>query len=127
MNWKPLFFVLAVGCAHAAVPNLTDEGALEACATNPALWHELATHEFQQAVGDQKDSSIARTIISSRSLMADVMGSGPLPDDPKKMLRILEAIYKEDGNSWSDPKARTTAVAVALVFGETKRKWPEDK
>lgn len=127
MNWKPLLFLFTAGITQAALPPLTDEGALNAAASNPAIVHELACQQFQEIMGDDANSDIGRIVQSSRSLMADFLGSGSFLDDPKKALRVLGMLYKEDGNSWTDPKNRTTAVAIALTFGSSKLKWPEDK
>jgi hypothetical protein len=62
---------------------------------------------------------------ASAGLMDDLMFSGPLPDDPARMLRVLFGLWKADRAGFGIAQDRKMAAAVALTFGSSK--WPEDK
>jgi len=53
----------------------------------------------------------------------ELMHSGPLPDDPGKMLSIAASLWQADSAGVGSRHELTTAAAVALTFGQ--KSWPD--
>ncbi len=135
MSPKPFFrlgaasFALVLAVAHAA----DDEASLTAAATDPAKRMDLARAELRRVAGPALDElgtqndgkRFVAELMASPELLGDLMFSGPLPDDPGKMLGVLHDLWKADRAGLSNPHERGTAVAVALTFGQ--KNWPRDK
>jgi hypothetical protein len=110
-----------------------DEASLRAAATAPASRVELARAELRRVAGpaigeiSQKPDGkrFIDELMASPGLLGDLMFSGPLPDEPGKMLWVLFDLWKADRAGLSDPHERGTAAAVALTFGQ--KSWPQDK
>lgn len=127
---------LVAFCAPLVISNLRagdDDASLRAAADDPAKRMELARTELRRVAGpalDELDSKpegkrFVSDLNASHGLLGDLMYSGPLPDEPGRMLWALFDIWKKDRGDFSDPHERSTAAAVALTFG--KKGWPEDK
>lgn len=126
----PLGLVLAL---VAACPAAADEGSLRAAAATPAGRSGLALAELRRVAGpglaalaETPDGKrFATALTGSPALLDELMGSGPLPDDPAKTLRILFDLWTADPAGFANPMDRGTAVAVALTYGDSK--WPADQ
>lgn len=110
-----------------------DDASLKAAAEDPARRTEIARGELRRVAGpalDELDSKpdgkrFISELNASQGLLGDLMFSGPLPEEPGRMLWVLYEIWKADRAGLSDPHERSTAAAVALTFA--KKGWPEDK
>lgn len=110
-----------------------DETSLKAAVDDPAKRMELARAELRRVAGpalaeiDSKPDGkrFVSDLNASQGLLGDLMYSGPLPEEPGRMLWILYGIWQADRADFSNPHERTTASAVALTFA--KKGWPEDK
>jgi len=119
--------------AHAAVPSARDEGGMREEAASAEGRIRLAREELRRVAGpameDMAKQPDGRKFLAeldaSPGLLGDLMFSGPLPDEPGKMLRVLQGVWKEDRPGLARPEDRSTAAAVALTFGQ--KSWPEDK
>ncbi|MCP5533010.1 MAG: hypothetical protein H7A48_07545 [Akkermansiaceae bacterium] len=115
------------------LPAATDEASLRAEADDPAARSALAANELRRVaapvVGEFSRGGETKRFLdelnASPVLLSELMGSGPLPDDPGKMLRVLFELWKHDRAGLADEHERGTAVAVALTFGDSK--WPTEK
>lgn len=90
-----------------------------------------ALKELERAVGDDAWKAWTAELTNQQFLTAikrpdgmldELMHSGPLPDDPAKMLTVAAALWKADPAGMKDCHEMTTAAAVALTFGQ--KSWP---
>lgn len=124
-----LFLLIASPSSRAA----EDEASLNAAAADPVKRIELARAELRRVAGPALDELAANPegkrflgeLNASPGLLGDLMFSGPLPDEPGKMLWVLFDLWKADRAGLSDLHERSTAAAVALTFGQ--KSWPQDK
>lgn len=124
-------FVLA--CLVPVARAADDEGSLRAAAATAQGRMVLAAAELRRVAAPVIDELSASAegkrfiseLMASPGLLGDLMGSGPLPDDPGKMLRVLHDLWKQDRAGLTQAEDRGTAAAVALTFGQSK--WPSDK
>lgn len=127
------FGLIALACLAPVSRAAEDEGGLRAAAATPQGRMELAASELRRVAGPAIDELSAspegkrfiNELMASPGLLGDLMTSGPLPDDPGKMLRVLHDLWKQDRSGLTQPADRGTAAAVALTFGQSK--WPSDK
>jgi hypothetical protein len=125
------YFVAMAAAAAAAVPLPETEAALAVRADDTAVRRQWALAELERVLGPQEWKSLANGPRApffrdlQGPLVEELMFSGPLPDDPAKMIRIAEALWKEDRAGMAGRHERTTAAAVALMYG--RKDWPEDQ
>lgn len=113
---------LALAVAHPAT------AAPEAPAFLPMAQAELrrvAGPELTRLATDPATAPIAEWMVNSPAVLDGLLVSGPLPDDPEKMVRVLADLRRQDPAGLDDPADLGTALAVALTFGQ--KSWPEDK
>lgn len=119
---------LCLHSAHAA----NDEAGLRASVASTDGRTAIARTELRRVAGPALDELASQSegkrfvseLMASPGLLGDLMFSGPLPDDPGKMLHVLHDLWKSDRASLGDPRDRGTAVAVALTFGQ--KSWPAE-
>jgi hypothetical protein len=122
-----VFSCLLVGFAAAQ-----DEGALQSVAAQPTQRIELAKSELKRVAGEKLETlakdprgvKFLAQILGRDEWLQELMFSGPLPDDPAKMLDVLHELWKADPQGIADAHERSTATAVALTFGASK--WPSE-
>lgn len=131
MNPRYLSYLLALAPAVEAVTLPETEAALEIPAENAAVRRDWALAELERVLGPQEWKSLANGPRAAffrelqGPLLDELMFSGPLPEDPAKMLRIAEALWKADRAGIADRHELTTAAAVALMYA--RKDWPEDQ
>ncbi|MEK7952703.1 hypothetical protein [Luteolibacter soli] len=119
----------ATGLAAVSLPE--SEAALEIRAEDPVFRRQWALEELERVLGPKEWKALSNGPRSTffrdmqGALLEELMFSGPLPEDPAKMLRIAEALWKEDRGGMADRNELTTAAAVALMYA--KKDWPEDQ
>ena len=124
-----LALVPAAGFAAVSLPD--SEAALEVRAEDVVVRRQWALTELERVLGPKEWKALANGPRSTffrdmqGTLLEELMFSGPLPEDPAKMLRIAEALWKEDRSGMADRHELTTAAAVALMFAA--KDWPEDQ
>ncbi|WP_193213608.1 hypothetical protein [Luteolibacter marinus] len=133
-TWMLLLAPSLLALAPATARPPVDAGSLAKAADDPAASHAWALAELERALGDKEWKSLStggpraaffRELAKPDGLLDELMFSGPLPDDPAKMIRVAESLWKADARSMADRRELTTAAAVALTFGDGK--WPEDQ
>lgn len=85
----------------------------------------VASPAIEEISQKQDGKRFISELTASAGLLGDLMFSGPLPDEPGKMLWVLFDLWKADRTGLSNAFDRSTAAAVALTFGQSK--WPQDK
>jgi len=119
----------ATGTAALSLPD--SEAALQVNAEDTAVRRQWALAELERALGPKEWKALSNGPRSTffremqGSLLEELMFSGPLPEDPAKMLRIAEALWKEDRSGMANRSELTTAAAVALMYA--RKDWPEDQ
>jgi hypothetical protein len=108
-----------------------NEAALEVAAEDVATRRQWALAELERVLGEREWKNLTNGPRSTffremqGKLLDELMFSGPLPEEPAKMMRIAEALWKEFRGDFSDRRELTTAAAVALMYA--REKWPEDQ
>lgn len=129
---RPLGLVVLL-CLARPLCGAQDEAGLRADAATPEGRMELARGELRRVAAPAIDGLSATSegkrfiteLMASPGLLGDLMFSGPLPDDPGKMLRVLHELWKQDRAGFSQAADRGTAAAVALTYGQ--KSWPDDQ
>jgi hypothetical protein len=128
---RSLLSVGLLGGPLAAVTLPETEAALEISPEDPSPRRLWALAELERVLGDKEWKQLTNgpRVTFYRELQGplldELMFSGPLPDDPAKMLRIAEAIWKEDRSGMANRHELTTAAAIALMYA--RKDWPEDQ
>jgi hypothetical protein len=126
-----LLLALLPAAGFAAVSLPESEAALEIPSEDVAVRRQWALAELERVLGPKEWKALANGPRSTffrdlqGPLLEELMFSGPLPEDPAKMLRIAEALWKEDRAGMADRNELTTAAAVALMYA--RKDWPEDQ
>jgi hypothetical protein len=125
----PLLFVVQPFSAATSLPE--SEAALEIRAEDVSTRRQWALAELERVLGEREWKNLTNgpraTFFREMQgkLLDELMFSGPLPEEPAKMMRIAEALWKEFRGDFTDRRELTTAAAVALMYA--KEKWPEDQ
>ena len=132
-SFHSLCFVAVLSLCSLPAVAAEDEASLTAAASTTTGRATIARAELRRvaapAIDEISKTSEGKRFITeleaSPELLGDLMYSGPLPDEPGKMLWILHDLWKADRPGLGDPQQRGTAVAVALTFGQSK--WPREQ
>lgn len=115
----------------AAISLPENEAALEVTAEDVATRRQWALAELERVLGEREWKNLTNGPRSTffremqGKFLDELMFSGPLPEEPAKMMRIAETLWKEFRGDFSDRRELTTAAAVALMYA--RKKWPEDQ
>ncbi|MCW1883130.1 hypothetical protein OKA04_00215 [Luteolibacter flavescens] len=124
-----LFALTGTGIAEISLPRT--EAALKVDATDTVVRRQWAMAELERVLGPREWKALSNGPRSTffremqGTLLDELMFSGPLPEDPAKMMRIAEALWKQDRSGMADRHELTTAAAVALMYAA--KDWPEDQ
>jgi hypothetical protein len=114
------------GAFPSGAAEITDEASLATAVDQPPARREAAMNELKRLAPDwfarQPDAAFLK-FLQSAEVCHGLLCSGKYPASMAQSLDVLFAIWQVDAASLKDSEL-TTALAVALVFGD--QKWPAE-
>jgi hypothetical protein len=114
------------GAFPSGAAEITDEASLATAVDQPPARQEAAMNELKRLAPDwfarQPDAAFLK-FLQSAEVCHGLLCSGKYPASMAQSLDVLFAIWQVDAASLKDSEL-TTALAVALVFGD--QKWPAE-
>ncbi|MBK1825616.1 hypothetical protein [Haloferula rosea] len=118
-RWSALVLALLVGLTGVHAAEESGNPALD------ELRRTIGESEWETWVAAPDHRRFLAELKNPDGWLDELMHSGPLPDDPAKMLSLAAALWKSDASGLRDRYELTTAAAVALTFGQ--KSWPGEE